>query len=223
MESVWSSQTPLLTTSPSPTHQPTPSPLATTTLLSMSTHLVWFGLFICFLILFFNIPQYAWSHMLFVFLCLIYFTWHNSLKVHPCSLKGQDFTFLWLNNIPVYLWISHIFIHSSINRHEGCFHNTKMNIGVIYHFCFFSKVCKVFIPSSRGQEEKGLTEDEMAGWHHRLDGREFGWTPGVGDGQGGLACCDSWGRKESDTAERLNWTELNVLIPSSNFLEVPPF
>ena len=41
------------------------------------------------------------------------------------------------------------------------------------------------------QEEKGMTEDEMAGWHHRLDGREFGWTPGVGDGQGGLACCDS--------------------------------
>ena len=54
-----------------------------------------------------------------------------------------------------------------------------------------------------GQEEKGTTEDEMAGWHHRLDGREFEWTPGVGDGQGGLACCDSWGRKESDTTERL--------------------
>ena len=55
-----------------------------------------------------------------------------------------------------------------------------------------------------GQEEKGMTEDEMAGWHHRLDGHEFGWTPGVGDGQGGLACCDSWGRKESDATERLN-------------------
>ena len=60
-----------------------------------------------------------------------------------------------------------------------------------------------------GQEEKGTTEDEMAGWHHRLDGREFEWTPGVGDGQGGLACCDSWGRKELDKTERLNWTELN--------------
>ena len=57
-----------------------------------------------------------------------------------------------------------------------------------------------------GQEEKGTTEDEMAGWHHRLDGCEFEWTPGVGDGQGGLACCNSWGRKESDTTERLNWT-----------------
>ena len=58
------------------------------------------------------------------------------------------------------------------------------------------------------QEEKGMTEDEMAGWHHWLDGHEFGWTPGDGDGQGGLVCCDSWGRKESDTTERLNWTEL---------------
>ena len=57
-----------------------------------------------------------------------------------------------------------------------------------------------------GQEEKGTTEDEMAGWHHWLDGRESEWTPGVGDGQGGLACCDSWGHKESDTTERLNWT-----------------
>ena len=53
-------------------------------------------------------------------------------------------------------------------------------------------------------EEKGTTEDEMAGWHHRLDGCEFEWTPGVGDGQGGLACCDSWGHKESDTTEWLN-------------------
>ena len=58
-----------------------------------------------------------------------------------------------------------------------------------------------------GQEEKGTTEDEMTGWHHRLDGREFEWTLGVGDGQGGLACCDSWGRRESNTTERLNWTQ----------------
>ena len=55
-------------------------------------------------------------------------------------------------------------------------------------------------------EEKGTTEDEMVGWHHRLSGHRFGWTLGVGDGQGGLACCSSWGRKESDTTERLNWT-----------------
>ena len=48
-----------------------------------------------------------------------------------------------------------------------------------------------------------MTEDEMAGWHHQLKGHEFGWTSGVGDGQGVLACCDSWGGKESDTTERL--------------------
>jgi len=62
-----------------------------------------------------------------------------------------------------------------------------------------------------GQEEKGLTEDEMARWHHRLDGHEFEWTLGVGDGQGGPACCNSWGCKESDMTERLNWTELNFV------------
>ena len=60
-----------------------------------------------------------------------------------------------------------------------------------------------------GQEEKGTTEDEMVGWHHQLNGHEFGWTLGTGDGQGGLACCGSWGHKESDMTERLNWTELN--------------
>ena len=67
-----------------------------------------------------------------------------------------------------------------------------------------------------GQVEKGTTEDEMAGWHHWLDGRESEWTLGVGDGQGGLACCDSWGRKGSDTTEWLNWTELNgpVVFPT---------
>ena len=60
-----------------------------------------------------------------------------------------------------------------------------------------------------GQEEMGTTEDKMAGWHHRLNGHESESTPGVCDGQGGLACCDSWGRKESDTTERLQWNELN--------------
>ena len=54
-----------------------------------------------------------------------------------------------------------------------------------------------------GQEKKGTVEDEMAGWHHWLDGRESEWTPGVGDGQGGLACCNSWGRKELDMTEWL--------------------
>ena len=64
-----------------------------------------------------------------------------------------------------------------------------------------------------GHEEKGMTEDEMAGWNHWLNGHGFGWTLGVGDGQGGLACYGSWGLKESDTTERLNWTELNMTCP----------
>ena len=62
-----------------------------------------------------------------------------------------------------------------------------------------------------GQEEKGMTEDKMAGWHHWFDGRESEWTPGAGDGQGGLACCGSWGHKQSDKTEWLNWTELNTV------------
>ena len=66
-----------------------------------------------------------------------------------------------------------------------------------------------------GQEEKGTTEDEMVGWHHWLNGHGFGWTLGVGDGQGGLACCGSWGHKESDMTEQLNWSER-----STRFLEV---
>jgi len=66
-----------------------------------------------------------------------------------------------------------------------------------------------------GQEEKGTTEDEMAGWHHWLHGRDSQWTLGVGDRQGGLACCDSWGRKESDTTEQLIWSDL--MGPDASF------
>ena len=58
-----------------------------------------------------------------------------------------------------------------------------------------------------GQEEKWATEDEMVGWHHRLNGHGFGWTLAVGDGQGGLVCCGSWGCKESDMTDWLNWTD----------------
>ena len=68
------------------------------------------------------------------------------------------------------------------------------------------------------QEEKGMTEDEMVGWHPRLDGHGFGWTPGVGIGQGGLVCCGSWGHKESETTERLNWNELKYILSSQVLL-----
>ena len=69
-----------------------------------------------------------------------------------------------------------------------------------------------------GQEEKGTTENEMIGWHHRLNGHVFGWTLGLGDEQGGLACCGSWGRKESDMTEQLNWTEVNHVFFWRNLL-----
>ena len=71
-----------------------------------------------------------------------------------------------------------------------------------------------------GQEEKGTTQDEMAGWHHWLDGRESEWTLGVGDGQGGLACCNSWGRRVGH-----NWeTELKWIYYSSwHSLNIVPY
>ena len=62
-------------------------------------------------------------------------------------------------------------------------------------------------------EGKGMTQDEMVGWHHRLDGHEFEQAPGVGDGQGSLACCSPWGHKESDTIEWLNWTDVIQASP----------
>ena len=70
------------------------------------------------------------------------------------------------------------------------------------------------------QEEKGTTEDKMVRWHHRLNGHGFGWTPGVGDGQGGLVCCSSWGCKELDLTEWLNWTELNSYNYSFHLMHV---
>ena len=72
-----------------------------------------------------------------------------------------------------------------------------------------------------GQEEKGTIEDEMVGWHHWHNGHGFGWTLGIGDGQGGLACCGSWGRKESDMTEQLNWTDSSVpFVPLSKFEKI---
>ena len=67
---------------------------------------------------------------------------------------------------------------------------------------FFEKT--LMLGKIEGGEEQGTTEDEVVGWHHRLNGHEFEQAPGVGDGQGGLACCSPWSRKESDTTEQLN-------------------
>ena len=66
------------------------------------------------------------------------------------------------------------------------------------------------------QKEKGVTEDEMVGWHHQLNGHEFEQTPGDSEGQGSLACCSPWGRKESDTTERLNNNKENILYSIGN-------
>ena len=65
-----------------------------------------------------------------------------------------------------------------------------------------------------------MTEEEMVGWHHRLNGQEFGQTTGAGDGQGALVCCGSWSSKESDTTERLNSTELNGLVVFPTFFNL---
>ena len=64
----------------------------------------------------------------------------------------------------------------------------------------------------RRREVKGMTEDDMVGWHHQLDGHDFEQAPGVGDGQGSLACCSPWGCKELDTTERLNWTFMYQIL-----------
>ena len=99
--------------------------------------------------------------------------------------------------------------NSTVEQHDLFFSDAKAETPVLWPPHAKSWLVGTDPDAGRnwGQEEKGMTEDEMAGWHHRLDGHEFEWTPWVDDGQGGLACCDSWGCKESDTTELLNWTE----------------
>ena len=75
-------------------------------------------------------------------------------------------------------------------------------------------------PGRNWVQKKGMTEDEMAGWHHWLDGHEFEWTPRVGVGQGTLVCCDTWGHKESNTTEKLKWTELNWVLGQCYFFMI---
>ena len=76
---------------------------------------------------------------------------------------------------------------------------------------------KTLMLGGTGDRRRRGRHDEMAGWHHQLDGHEFEWTLGVVDGQGGLACCDSWGCKELDMTERLNWTEYSIVYMYHNF------
>ena len=108
------------------------------------------------------------------------------------------FLLLWLTSLNMTLWV-----------HPCCckwHYFILFDSWVIFHCWLIGKDSDA--GRDWGQEEEGTTEDEMAGWHHWLDGRESEWTPGVGDGQGGLECCDSWGYKESDTTEWLIWSLL---------------
>ena len=99
-----------------------------------------------------------------------------------------------------------VFSNESTLHRENANQNHNVILSLTYQNDYYQKGNKQkVLRRDWGQEEKGTTEDEIAGWHHRLDGCESEWTPGAGDGQGGLACCDSWGRTESDTTERLNW------------------
>ena len=102
--------------------------------------------------------------------------------------------------------LSRVFSKTTVRKHQffGAQLSSQSNSHI--HTWLTGKDCDA--GRDWGQEEKGTTVDEMTGWHHRLNGHEFEWTPGVGDGQGSLACCNSWGRKESDPTERLNWTDL---------------
>ena len=137
------------------------------------------------MLLLFNIFLFQIEELLLIFLVRLVFAFSYCKEIQPVHSKGdQPWVFIGRNDakteIPI-LWPPHA---------KSWLIGKDSDAG-----------------SDWGQEEKGTTEDEMAGGHHWLDGRESGWTQGVGDGQGGLACCNSWGRKESDMTEQLNWTE----------------
>ena len=119
--------------------------------------------------------------------------------------------------------VDFIFWGSKITADGDCSHEIKrcllLRRKVIINLDSILKSRDITLPTKDpdagkdwGREEKGTTEDEMVGWHHQLNGHGFGWTPGVGDGQEGLACCSPWGRKELDTTEWLNWTDLKHSI-----------
>ena len=120
-----------------------------------------------------------------------------SIRRPSLSLTDKDlYAFLWLGpNSVAHFWlcICPLVKYSFL----CCAKAFKFNQVPLSYFCFYLQIILV-------SEYKGRTEDEMAGWHHWLSGHGFGWTLGVGDGQGGLACCGPWGGKGSDTTERLN-------------------
>ena len=88
---------------------------------------------------------------------------------------------------------------------------------IFFFFFFWTHWKRLWSWEGLGAGGEGEDRDEMAGWHHWLDGHEFGWTPGDGDGQGSLACCNSWGRKESDMTEQLHGTEQRKIFRTSKW------
>ena len=101
--------------------------------------------------------------------------------------------------------------------------DVKLKLQYFVHLMWRADSFEKTLMLGKIEGRRRTTEDEMAGWHHWLNGHGFGWTLGVGDGQGGLACCSSWGRKESDTTERLNWTEMMFCTSTriTSFLSCP--
>ena len=154
------------------------------------------------------------------------------LRAEICLAVGPEMWLTWFAT-PLWFWVQGTCLVTFCFRHTNLL--LEVAVHLLWSLCIFNpewndakaETPVLWPPHAKswligkdseagrdwGQEEKGKTEDEMAGWHHRLNGRESEWTLGDGDGQGGLACCDSWGCKESDTTERLNWTEWIQNLP----------
>ena len=142
-------------------------------------------------------------------ICVFFFRFRKFSTI-ILSNTFSNFSLSSPSGIPRTWMLVHLILSQRSLNCSFCF---VFHLGVllgVLHFSIFQTIYVFSYEAGRhwGQEEKGTTEDEVAGWHHRLDGHEFEWTLGVGDGQEGLACCNSWGLKESDTIEQMKWTEL---------------
>ena len=97
-----------------------------------------------------------------------------------------------------------------LNLIQSCCHSITGHQGLSHLMRRTVSLEKILMLGKIDDRRRRGQQDEMTGWHHRLNGHEFEWSPGVGDGQGSLVCCGPWGRKESDMTEQLNWTELTA-------------
>ena len=192
-------------------HSPTPLPLVTT----VCSLYLWVLCFVCSFVLFFRFHIKVKQYLLFpIWLISLGIIHSRSIHVVP---NGKVSSFLWVSKtLESPLDCKEIQpVHSEGDQSWDFFgrNDAKAETPVLWPPHGKSWLIGKDSDAGRdwGQEEEGTTEDEMAVWHHWLNGRESQWTPGVGDGQGGLVCCDSWGHKESDMTERLNWTDVFVL------------